>query len=59
MLKLISKPKAIRSAFATQGVTLNREEVPNILDTPNVAEIRAAIAEILKTPSKKNKKRKN
>lgn len=59
MLKPVSKPKATRSAFATQGVTLNGEEVPNVLDTPDVAETGAAIAEKPKTPSKKDKKRKN
>lgn len=56
MLKPVSKPKTTRSAFATQGVTFNGKEVPNVSDTPDV---RAAIAEKPKTPSKKNKKRKN
>ncbi len=59
MLKPVSKPKATRSAFAIQGVTLNREEVPNVSDTHDVTETGVAIAEKPKTPSKKNKDRKN
>ncbi len=59
MLKPVSKPKATRSAFAIQGVFLNWEEVPNISDTPNVTETGAAIAGKPKSPSKKNKNRKN
>ncbi len=59
MLKPVSKPKATRSAFAIQGVTLNGEEVPNVSGTPDVTETEAAIAGKPKTPSKKNKDRKN
>lgn len=59
MLKPISKPKATGLAFATQEVILNREEVPNVLDTSDVIKIRVAIAEKPKTPKKKNKKQKN
>ena len=59
MLKLISKLKAIQSAFATQKVTLNGKKVPNFLDTSNFTEIRVVIAEKPKTLVKKNKKRKN
>ncbi len=59
MLKPVSKPKATWSAFATQGVKLNRENVPNISDTSNVIETGAPIAEKPKTLSKTNKKRKN
>ncbi len=59
MLKPVSKPKATRSAFTAQGVTLNWEKVPNVSDIPNVTETGAAIAEKPKTPSKKNKNRKN
>ncbi len=58
-LKPVSKPKTTRSAFAIQGVTLNREEVPNASDPPDVTETGAVIAEKPKTPSKKNKDRKN
>ncbi len=59
MLKPVSKPKATRSAFAIQRVTLNGEEVPNVSDTHDVTETGAAIAGKPKTPSKKNKERKN
>ena len=59
ILKPVRKPKATRSSSATQGVTLTKEEVPNVLDTSNVTETTAAIVEKPKTPSKKNKKRKN
>ncbi len=59
MLKPISKPKATWSVFATQRITLNGEEVPNISDTLDVTETGAAVAEKPKIPSKKNKKRKN
>ncbi len=59
MLKRVSKLKATRSAFAIQRVTLNREEMPNVSVTPDVTEIGAAIVGKLKTPSKKNKDRKN
>ncbi len=58
MLKPVSKPKATRSALATQGVILNGEEVPNDSDTPDVGETGAAIAEKPKTPSKKKKSEK-
>ncbi len=58
-LNPVSKLKATRSAFATQEVTLNGEEVPNASDTPNVKKTGAAVAEKSKTPSKKSKKRKN
>lgn len=56
MLKLVNKPKATQLVFATQEVIFNREEVPNVLSTFNFTEIKAAIAEKLKTPTKKNKK---
>ncbi len=59
MLKQVSKPKVTQLAFVAQGVTLNREEVPNISDTPDVTETGGDIAEKPKTPSKKNKMRKN
>ena len=59
MLKSVSKLKAIRLAFATQEVTLNGEEVPDVLDNSDVTETGAAIAKKPKTPAKKNKKRKN
>ncbi len=59
ILKPVSKPKATRSAFVIQQVTLNGEEVPNVSDTPDVTETGAAIAGKPKTPSKKNKDRKN
>ncbi len=59
MLKPVSKPKATRSAFAIQGVTLNGKEVPNVSDTFEVTESGAAIAGKPKTPSKKNKDRRN
>ena len=36
MLKPISKPKATQSAFTTQEVTLNGEELPDVLDTFDV-----------------------
>ena len=58
-LEPISKPKATRSAFAIQEVTLNREEVPNVSDTPDVKETGAAIARKPKTSSKENKNLKN
>ncbi len=53
MLKPVSKAQATRSAFATQGVSLNGEEVPNTSNTPDVTETGAAVAEKPKTPSKK------
>ncbi len=59
MLKPVCKPKATRSAFAIQGVTLNGEELLNVSDIPDVTETGAAIARKPKTPSKKNKHRKN
>ncbi len=59
MLKPVSKPKAPRSAFVVQGVTFNKENVPNVLDTPDVTETGAAIAGKLKIPSEKNKNWKN
>lgn len=59
MLKPISKPKATQSAFATQKITCNGEEVPNVLDTSNVTESGATIAEKPKILAKKNKKPKN
>ncbi len=59
MLKRVRKPKAIQSAFATQEVTLNGEEVPNVLDTLDITKTGTAIAEKPKTPSVKNKQRKN
>ncbi len=59
MLKPVSKPKVTRSAFAIRGVTLNREEMPNVSDTHDVTETGAAISGKPKTPLKKNKDRKN
>lgn len=59
MLKSVNKPKATWLAFATQEVTSNREKVSNILNTSDIIETRAAIAEKLKTFFKKIKKRKN
>ena len=59
MLKRVSIPKVIRSAFVTQGIILNNEKVPNVSDIPDITETGAAIAEKPKTSSKKNKKRKN
>ena len=59
MLKSVSKPQAIRSVFATQGVNLNTEMMSNILYTPDVTGTGAAIAEKPKTFSKKDKKWKN
>lgn len=56
MLKPVSKPKTTRSAFATQKVMFNGKKVSNVLDTSDVTETRAAIAEKPKTPAKKNKK---
>ena len=56
MLKLVSKPKDSRSAFITQGVTLNREEMPNASDPPHVTETGAAVTEKPKNPPKKSKK---
>lgn len=58
-LKLVSKPKATRSTFAIQEITLNEEEVSNLLDIPNVTKIEAVIAKNLKTPLKKYKKQKD
>lgn len=58
-LKPVSKPKATRSAFAAQGVTLNGEEAPDALDTPNTTETGAAISEKPNAQSKKKNKRKN
>ncbi len=55
MLKSVSKPETTRSAFAIQGVTLNREEMPNVSDNPDVTETEAAITGKPKTLSKKNK----
>ncbi len=54
MLKPVSKPKATRSAFAIQGVTLNGEKLPNVSDTPDVTETGAVIAGKPKTSLKKN-----
>ncbi len=59
MLKLVSKLRVTRSAFAIQGVALNWEEVPNVPQTPDITETGVAIAGKPKTPSKKNKNRKN
>ncbi len=59
MLKPVSKPKATRSTFAIQGVTLNGEEVPKVSDTHDATETEAAIAGKPKILSKKNKDQKN
>ena len=59
MLKPVSKPKATRSAFLIQGVTLNKEGVSNVSDTHYDTVTGAAIADKPKTLSKKNKDRKN
>ncbi len=59
MLKPVSKPKATRSTFAIQKVTLNGEPVPSVSDTPDVEGTGATIAGKPKTLSKKNKVRKN
>lgn len=58
-VKLVSKFKATKLAFATQKITFNREKMSNILDTFNIIEIKIAIAKKPKTPHKKNKKQKN
>lgn len=58
MLKLVSKPEIIQSAFATQGVTLNREEISNVLDTSDNTKTETIITEKPKTLSKKIRSRK-
>lgn len=45
MLKLVSKPKAIWSAFAIQKITFNKKKVPNVLNIFNIIEIRTIIIE--------------
>ncbi len=59
MLKPVSKPKATRLEFVTQGFAFNVENMPNVSNTPDIIETGGAIVEKPKTPSKKNKKRKN
>lgn len=54
MLKPVSKLNVTWSAFAIQDVIFNREEMPNILDIPDVTKIGAAIAAKPKTTLKKN-----
>ena len=56
-LKPVSKPKATRSAFTTQQITLNGEEAPNASVTPEATE--GAASEKPKTPSKKKRKNQN
>lgn len=58
-LKPVSKPKATQSIFATKKVIFNSKMMINTLDSPNDIETRANLTEKSKTPSKKNKKRKN
>ena len=56
MLKSVRKPKATQSAFATQEVTFNEEKMPNVYNSSDITEIRAAIDEKLNTILKENKK---
>ncbi|MCJ1263195.1 hypothetical protein MMC22_003065 [Lobaria immixta] len=60
ILKPVNKPKATRLAFAaqaTQGATLNGEEAPDALATPESAKTAAEAAKQPKQPNKRKQRK--